>query len=59
MPAGDQGEFSVTLDMNPQVTIYQNNQTTMQVEKILLSKPEIQRVYTNEGIPTDPFLYNC
>ena len=49
MPEVDQGEFSINLDMNPQVTIYQNNQTTMQVEKILLSKPEIQRVYTNIG----------
>jgi HAE1 family hydrophobic/amphiphilic exporter-1 len=49
MPEIDQGEFQVSLDMNPQVTVYQNNQTTMQVEKILLSKPEIQRVYTNVG----------
>ena len=49
MPEIDQGEFKVTLDMNPQVTVYQNNQTTLQVEKILLSKPEIQRIYTNVG----------
>ncbi|MDR2146149.1 MAG: efflux RND transporter permease subunit [Tannerella sp.] len=49
MPEVDQGEFRVTLDMNPQVTVYQNNQTTMQVEKILLSKPEVERVYTNVG----------
>jgi HAE1 family hydrophobic/amphiphilic exporter-1 len=49
MPEVDQGEFRVTLDMNPQVTVYQNNQTTMQVEKMLLSKPEVQRVYTNVG----------
>ena len=49
MPEVDQDEFRITLDMNPQVTIYQNNQITMQVEKILLSKPEIQQVYTNIG----------
>jgi HAE1 family hydrophobic/amphiphilic exporter-1 len=49
VPEVDQGEFQINLDMNPQVTVYQNNQTTMQVEKILLSKPEIQRVYTNIG----------
>jgi Cu/Ag efflux pump CusA len=35
--------------MNPQVTVYQNNQITMQVEKILMRKPEIERVYTNVG----------
>ncbi len=49
MPNTDQGEFVVNLDMNPQVTVYQNNQITMQVEKILQSKPEVERVYTNVG----------
>ncbi len=49
MPEADQGEFIVNLDMNPQVTVYQNNQMTMQVEKILRSKREVARVYTNVG----------
>ncbi len=49
MPDTDQGEFVVNLDMNPQVTVYQNNQLTMQVEKIISSKPEVERVYTNIG----------
>jgi HAE1 family hydrophobic/amphiphilic exporter-1 len=55
MPEVDQGEFQITLDMNPQVTIYQNNQTTIQVEKMLLSKPEVQRVYTNVGSESSGF----
>jgi HAE1 family hydrophobic/amphiphilic exporter-1 len=49
VPEIDQGEFKISLDMNPQITVYQNNQITIQVEKILLGKPEIQRVYTNVG----------
>ncbi|MCL1943227.1 MAG: efflux RND transporter permease subunit [Candidatus Azobacteroides sp.] len=49
VPNTDQGEFVVTLDTNPQVTVYQNNQITMQVEKIIRSKPEVERVYTNVG----------
>ncbi|MDR0844937.1 MAG: efflux RND transporter permease subunit [Tannerella sp.] len=53
MPEADKGEFTVNLDMNPQVTIYQNNQVTMQIEKIINSKPEVKRVYTNVGMSTN------
>jgi len=49
MPDVDKGEVTVTLDMNPQVTIYQNNQITMQAEKIINSFPEVERVYTIVG----------
>jgi HAE1 family hydrophobic/amphiphilic exporter-1 len=48
-PNIDQGEFAVNIDMNPSVTVYQNNQITMQVEKIIREKPEVSRVYTNVG----------
>ncbi len=50
VPNTDQGEYTVTLDMNPQVTVYQNNQITMEAEKIINSIPEVQRVYTNVGM---------
>jgi len=50
MPEMDKGEFVVTLDMNPQLTVYQNNQLTMQAERIIASKPEVKRVYTNVGL---------
>ena len=50
VPTTDQGEYTVTLDMNPQVTVYQNNQITMEAEKIINSIPEVQRVYTNVGM---------
>jgi len=49
MPEIDKGEFVITLDMNPQLTVYQNNQLTMQTEKIIAAKPEVKRVYTNVG----------
>jgi HAE1 family hydrophobic/amphiphilic exporter-1 len=49
MPETDQGEFVLTLEMNPQVTVYQNNQITMKAEEIIRSKPEVDRVYTNVG----------
>ncbi len=50
IPDTDQGELDVSLDMNPQVTVYQNNQLTMQVEKIIRSHPEVERIYTNVGL---------
>ncbi len=50
MPNTDRGELTVTLDMNPQVTVYQNNQMTMQAEKIISERPEVERIYTNVGL---------
>lgn len=49
IPESDRGEFTVTLDMNPQVTVYHNNQVTMQAEEIIKRIPEVKRVYTNVG----------
>jgi len=50
MPDTDKGEYTVTLDMNPQVNLYQNNQITMQAEKIIKSIPEVKSIYTNVGM---------
>jgi len=50
MPDVDSGEILVTIDMNPQVTVYQNNQITMQVEQIIRQHPEVERIYTNVGL---------
>lgn len=49
MADSDKGEFNVTLDMNPQVTVQQNNMTTMDVEKIIRQTPEVVNIYTNVG----------
>lgn len=53
LPEIDKGEFTVTLTMNPQVTVYQNNQITMQAEKIIGSKPEVVSMYTNVGMTSN------
>ena len=50
MPDMDRGEYIVTLDMNPQLTVYENNQLTMKAEKIIRTYPEVLRVYTNVGM---------
>ncbi|MDP4239260.1 MAG: efflux RND transporter permease subunit [Bacteroidota bacterium] len=50
VPDTDKGEYTITLDMNPQVTLYQNNQITMQAEKIIKSIPEVKSIYTNVGM---------
>ena len=49
MPEVDKGEITVTLDMNPQLTLHQNNMFTMQAEKIITSHPEVESIYTNVG----------
>lgn len=49
IPESDKGEFAVKLELNPQVTLYQNNQYTMRAEKIIRSFPEVEKVYTNVG----------
>lgn len=49
MPDSDKGEFVITLDMNPQVTVQQNNLTTMNVEKVIRQTPEVVDIYTNVG----------
>jgi len=49
MPDSDRGEFIIELDMNPQVTIYQNNQITMQAEKIIGAIPEVEQIFTKVG----------
>jgi len=49
IPDSDRGEYVVTLDMNPQLTVYQNNQITMQAEKIIKSIQGVESIFTNVG----------
>jgi HAE1 family hydrophobic/amphiphilic exporter-1 len=49
MVDSDKGEFVVNVDMNPQVTVQQNNLTIMQVEKVIRETPEVVNIYTNVG----------
>lgn len=49
MNDGDQGEFIVKLECEPQNTLYQTTQLTQKVEEILMSKPEVVKVFSNIG----------
>jgi HAE1 family hydrophobic/amphiphilic exporter-1 len=58
LPEVDTGEFLVKIDMNPQSTLYQNNQLTMQAEKIIAGKPEVASMYTNVGLSSNGSVKN-
>jgi HAE1 family hydrophobic/amphiphilic exporter-1 len=49
MPNSDRGEFVVKLEGEPQNTLYQSNMLTEKVERLLLSKPEVIKVFSNVG----------
>jgi hydrophobic/amphiphilic exporter-1 (mainly G- bacteria), HAE1 family len=49
MNNGDQGEFMVKLEGEPQNTVYQTTQLTQKVEDLLLKKPEVVKMYSNIG----------
>lgn len=48
-PQTDRGEFVIQLEGEPQNTIYKTNLLTEKVEKMLLEKPEVEKVFTNIG----------
>ncbi|QNF34673.1 efflux RND transporter permease subunit [Adhaeribacter swui] len=52
---GDQGEIIVQLEMEPSVSLYQNNQTTRQVEQLIMKHPEVQRVISRVGYSSATF----
>ena len=55
MNEGDQGEFIIKLEGEPQNTVYQTTQLTQKVEDILLKKPEVVKVYSNIGYASSDF----
>ena len=55
MNDGDQGEFMVKLEGEPQNTIYQTTQLTQKVEDLLLKKPDVVKVYSNIGYSGSDF----
>jgi HAE1 family hydrophobic/amphiphilic exporter-1 len=46
---GDQGEFTVKIEGEPQNTLHQTSILTEKVENILLQKPEVVKVFSNVG----------
>lgn len=47
---GDRGEFTMQLETSVQTPLYQTNQGVKEVERLLLSKPEVVKVFTNVGM---------
>jgi HAE1 family hydrophobic/amphiphilic exporter-1 len=46
---GDRGEFSLQLELASETPLYQTNQAVKEVEQILLSRPEVTKVFSNVG----------
>lgn len=47
---GDRGEFTIQVETAVQTPLYQTNQNVKQLEKLLLSYPEVVNVFTNVGM---------
>lgn len=45
----DKGELAIQIDLAPENTLQQTNQTVAQVEKIIMSHPEVLKVFSNVG----------
>lgn len=49
IPAADQGELLMKIELDPSATIYQTNMVTQQVEKMIMDKPEVVNVFSSIG----------
>ncbi len=49
---GDQGKFMVKLKYDKSVPFNENNSTTYQIEKLILSQPQVKMVFSNVGGPS-------
>ncbi len=45
----DRGEFAVTIELPPGATIDQTNKKALEIERMLLQMPEIQKLFANVG----------
>jgi HAE1 family hydrophobic/amphiphilic exporter-1 len=49
MPASDQSEMSVQIELAPTASIYQTNALSQRAEQIIMKHPEVTNVFTNVG----------
>lgn len=49
MQQSDRGELNVSIELAPTASVYQTNQVAQRVEKILLGRKEVTKVFTNVG----------
>lgn len=52
IPSGDQGELMINLELAPDASIYQTNILTQQVEKEIMARPEVDKVFSSIGFLT-------
>lgn len=52
IPAADQGEVIIKIELDPSATIYQTNMAIQQVEKIIMKEPEVINVFSSIGFVT-------
>lgn len=45
----DRGELIVSLEMEPQINLESNNAIARKVEKMIMARPEVEKVFTNVG----------
>jgi HAE1 family hydrophobic/amphiphilic exporter-1 len=56
MTQADRGEFAVTLELAPGVTIDQTNMVSFQVEQLIGKIPEVKRTFANVGVSSEGLL---
>lgn len=49
IPAGDQGELLINMELSPSAAVYQTNIATQQAEKLIMARPEVVKVFTSVG----------
>lgn len=52
----DRGEFAVTIELPPGVTLENTNHVTQQAERIISAIPEVRKMFVNVGASSDGFL---
>jgi len=51
-PTIDRGQFNIVLELPDRTTLEENNRVVTQIEKSLLTRPEVARVFTKVGYAT-------
>ncbi|MDN5284868.1 MAG: Acriflavin resistance protein [Mucilaginibacter sp.] len=49
IPAADQGELLMTLELAPSASVYQTNMVTQEAEKMIMKQAEVTRVFSSIG----------
>lgn len=47
--AGDKGQYRISLEYDKNISLYQNNLRTLQIENVVSSNPDVRAVFTNVG----------